>query len=379
MKFYEILEFFYTSALVIAFFGLFVVGVLIDYSLSRILIFGGVIGGVWSLVPSNWRRTILKTILSFVAFCTVLLIVLVVLLLTACGSGPGIRIEPSPIARYDVLIEPKDDDLNTFLITETIIVEPSEYSYAITEIDDALIGQYTFPVREVSSTQIGFMIQEIKIHPLDSIGGTFGISLITEQGPRYLSGRICGQMCPENSVQLINFPLGTYFDAKYGKLVERDQYIDTEWIELTFNNISREITIAYIPKPYVGFKNVLLFLTEHTDISRWIVAVFGFICTFIIVPIFRPAINDLLKEFLKAKWSSKNQEEGRHKPSNKPQINDLKVDAATHAIAMEQDKETLSAWLAIELTNPRTRVVNALRKRLSELSSSGETEGDSLT
>jgi hypothetical protein len=198
------------------------------------------------------------------------------------------------VAEYHVLIEPVDPTMRSFKIAEEVVV----FSYP---------SGMTLPYveRQIDSTNRGFLLREAHVVPLEA--DSSGYVDVTLTDGTSLKGSLCGDFCPQATVELRNFPKNSFYDAKNAEVEGRDTYIDIETITLSISDLEQSIVFAYVPPPYHYLRLALAPFVGLSSFGEFVVASLGLICAVIIIPIVRPALSDVVKERFKSRFKKRPQ------------------------------------------------------------------------
>jgi len=166
------------------------------------------------------------------------------------------------------------------LPTPTAIPEVEEYQVEIEQLDaqefnvkeeaftdsDELIDSQE---REVESTSSGLILRELHITP---------------------SEPLCISRCPKSMVVLLDFPIGSFYQAKEVGNIEKESYVGTETIRWSVRDLDRGITFAYIPAPYHHLRPFLIPFIEFASFSSWLIGFGGFMMALFINPMIKPLL-----------------------------------------------------------------------------------------
>lgn len=280
---------------VILFVMVFVVVLATSYSASLYLIFGMIIawflyfiskGVILLFKKLKWPYPILiSTILGFM-FCGFLLYLLPHVSYMTNPPPPPALIPPI-VEKYKVSVEMLAGD--TFKLQESVV--PGMF---YREAPDDWIS---LPSREIASHNIGFLLREIYIAPLD-MDQKQDVKITLPDGKTY-GGEFCGDTCPQVTVELVDFPKDAFFEAKTAENIERFPYIDTETITWSVRLPNKGIAMAYIRPPFQLLHSILTPFLGISSFSQWTVAMIGLFISIIFIPIVLPVFNDMAQDRLK--------------------------------------------------------------------------------
>ena len=262
---------------VLAVFFLLALGLLsVSYIASLAVVLGIVLGIVLAWPIRAFWASISIWHIIYILICLLCIIMYNIQFLFQFPTPPP----PPTIAEYRVTIEPLDT--TTFIVQEEILigrVKEEDFIY-----EEKLL---TSPKKEAKSTSYGLILRELHIKPWN-ISPTTTLSKEMEVSkPFCVFGR-----CPKSTVELQDFPKGSFYLAKDTRNTETSSYIDTETIRWSVRDLDKGITFAYIPAPYHYLRPFLIPFIEIVSFSPWLIGFLGFIITLFIILITIPHISD---------------------------------------------------------------------------------------
>jgi hypothetical protein len=229
------------------------------------------------LTQQRWFKIVWILLLLFFSLSAIFLFVLLTeprSQQVACADNPIVE-------KYLVIIEPETSKEDTFRIRETV-TNPCPGLGRQNSIE-----VYNVPEREISGSPRGLLLKEVAIFPLQSSGGIVNLHL---QDGRFLVGPLCVGRCPESTVELRDFPIGSFYAAKWAEKLELSPYIDTEKITWTIQNLDEGIVFAYVPAPFFYLRPIIEPFAGASSMSQLLVGLFGLIGTIIVTPIVKPVL-----------------------------------------------------------------------------------------
>lgn len=143
--------------------------------------------------------------------------------------------------------------------------------------------------RQIISMNKGLILKEVYIKPLDiDTNGYFNLKLVNSN---HLIDQICKDICPKSRVELVNFPIGSFYEAQGGEDLKFSPYLDTETVSWSISNLERGIRFAYISPPYHHFRSFFNPFLKFASANKWIIVTITSLITFIYTPKFNQIIN----------------------------------------------------------------------------------------
>src|SRR3972149_1380005 len=161
----------------------------------------------------------------------------------------GSRSPATPwINDYRVVIEPVDASMRLFTVKERVSVSESER--------DGEFEIVNLPEWQGTTRTAGAVLREVRFTPLtmDSEGWVS----IALPGGGTREGLLCVAACPEARIELLDFPKGSFFQARYAERLESNPYQETETIRWSSSHLNRGVAFTYAPREYRFLRRVLL-------------------------------------------------------------------------------------------------------------------------
>lgn len=240
-------------------------------------------------------------------------IVPIILLVTCMLLFPNylmFNIFPGVVAEYRATIEPIDQAFDVFKISEDVAFAEGNTLPFYSSPDSTVfikLGEW-----QVASHSRGFLLREVHFMPLQA-DASGHVDYTLPNGTK-VSGRLCSlvfnccptyglfdqySMCPESKAEVRDLPSNSFFAAKDATDIQAQKYIDTETVSWSVTDLERGITFAYIPPPYHYLRPLLLPFIGASYLSQWVIGLFGFAATFLLLPVLRPILPDMAKGKLK--------------------------------------------------------------------------------
>lgn len=271
-------------------FILFVVGFLLtSYRASLALVLGILLAWlvevIFNTIPSSTFRFFGYIILLLIALITAIII----FIRFCIDVIPPVE-NPSVVDEYQVTIE--------YLESETFIVEESAVV-----VDGLFID---FPTRLLKSNNRSLLLKELQITPLQM--DTLGDVNVTMPDGDIRAGPLCGDYCPESTVELVDFPINRFYAARGAQDIERFSYINTETIVWSVRNLEKGVAFAYFRSPYHYYlRPILQPFLGITSIGQWAIGFISLVSTILLAPIVRPVFIDAAQAKLKSIFGNKEQ------------------------------------------------------------------------
>jgi len=231
------------------------------------------------------------------AFSLIFLIFLILLIYVILDNDiPGIPVTGGPLVqKYHVVIKPVSFQAGTFIAKETITIYPDI--------------EINLPERQITDNPRGLVLREISFLPI----GTEELQL-PDGTP--LSWPLCGDSCPESTIELFDFPKDSFYAAKGAEGLTALPYIDTEEITWSTHNIDNGIVFAFFPPPFQYVRPIIEPFIGQFSVSKYLLGFFGFIGTIVITPIVKPVVTDKLQKKF-SNWLEKLSKQKRTKGKRK--------------------------------------------------------------
>jgi hypothetical protein len=243
-----------------------------------------------------------------------------IFMLTGCGGG-GIIVpleEPQPlpieVKEYHIDIVPVDESLDILKVRERLVFTENKetilFHSGYSEILRGNKAEFLLPEKQVDSMARGLVLREVNIVPFvfddtlefsdgTLISGDFRREMVlTFTNGITVTGAI---NLLDTEVRLVDFPKGTFFEAKNARDKRIETYLDTETIVWSAGEAAHDIKFAYIPPPYNHIRPVLESFVEVFSFNQLVLVLLGLIMTMYVTPIVKPVIVDRFKEKFKAK------------------------------------------------------------------------------
>lgn len=163
---------------------------------------------------------------------------------------------------------------------------------------------------QISSINKGLILKEVYIRPLNlAPNGYFNLKLANGI---YFQDKICKDLCPKSKVELIDFPIGSFYQAQGAEKLMFSYYLDTETVIWSIPNLERGIRFAYISPPYHHLRGFFNPFLKFAFANKWIIVAIGGIITFI----FTPKFNQIISVENIATSESKSMSQSSKKESN---------------------------------------------------------------
>lgn len=211
------------------------------------------------------------------------------------------------VTRYRAFVEPIPGSQGSFSVSEEIVF-------------DATLGDGTvlreqlqsFSARTIEAEPSGFMLQQVTIEPIAGASLTSQITVESAAAGQAVTIVCPGGDCPLASVELLDFPRGSFVDAQRAENISRSDFLDTQTITFDTSSLRSGIVIAYVPAPYNSFSMVLRPLLGATTFADWVFAFVGVLGSFILFPLIASFLENYLegKLFGGVKWLAKRRKRG---------------------------------------------------------------------
>lgn len=202
-----------------------------------------------------------------------------------------------------------------FIDSYKLTISPTNSEY--TEFSATEVAEMRYPEKRlieptpktIVSTSRGFMLREVAIRPLEiDSTGTFTVTL---QNGRIVSSTL---EVSNTEIQLIDFPKGSFHEARDAKDVTRFAYVDQETIIWSAFNSKRGVVFAYIPPHYRHLKPLINPFLGLTTVSNWIIAICSIIVTFVLTFFMTNLFPDIIKSRLQQQENKSTKETNEHIP-----------------------------------------------------------------
>lgn len=233
----------------------------------------------------NWLKLLLLGLLVLFLFSTLL------------HQHRSMRLLLPIVKSYQITIEPVNNKLREFKLEEEVKLNERQLFSLLenksedkSDLDKKLSTLSKKQLnRQISSTNRGLIVKEVCVAPLN-LDSTGYISLKLVNGVS-LREKLCQDICPDSSIELVDFPTGSFYQAKGADDLKISPYLDTETVSWSVPNLRRGIRLAYIPPPYHYFRRVIKPFLEFASVNKWIIMVLGGMLTVIFTSILKPVIN----------------------------------------------------------------------------------------
>ncbi|GEM_PF-5165066 len=258
----------------IIFFGAFIVGSVIIYPFKRKLAESSSQGIVILLI-------VLSVGLGYIAYFPTMD--------KEIGSGTGTL----AVKKYKLTINPIKKAEGNFEIKEQVLLNCQKVNAICNR--DSLI---TYSKDTVTSYNRGLFFKEVKINPLNI--NSNGEVKIFKSKKESLSFRLCNFKCPESTIRIINFDIGSFYKAKYSD-VKTHKYFNNQEIRWSSNSIDDGVVFSYFPAPFNYFSGILKPIAGITGIGEYLIAILSFVTGTIIGPLIIEYLKQRLQDIFEVK------------------------------------------------------------------------------
>jgi hypothetical protein len=277
-----------------------------------------ILKGIWVKIPRILLRLFFALLLFF-------LLLILFWWLRSVSTAPGFH---PAVVEYRVTVSLAGDQ--KFLIQERVLLpetqDTKEFELPIEyPIREFLGGEWLeLPNRELSGGQIGLLLGELKILPLEMDSRGY-VDLTLKNGiTKHRS--LCGSYCPKVNVELIDFPKDSFYQAKYSEDIKRRTYLNTETITWSPQNPDRGISFAYILPPFHQLRVLLTPFLNIDSIGQWLLSLLALVSTVVFTPLVKPVVTDLAKEKLLSLFKPKPKKKLKIFISSKGEEKEIDVD-----------------------------------------------------
>jgi len=272
---------------------LFILGLLfVNYSAAMALLIGIILAWFIRLVVRFANR------ISVLLYVGILLLIALAVISSLALLGPqianifsrvtsGLTGGGSIFEHYQVVIEPMNPALETFLIRE-------EVEYTINGEKNRL----RLPQRHLSGTSRGLFVKELKINALDM--DSSGTVIWTLPDGTVRRDALCPMSCPIGSVELKDWPKNSFYASKNARDMKQQSYLDTETLDWSVSSLKDPIQVAYIPSPFYFLRAFLEPFAQVSSLGEWVMTLIGILSTAIVTPAIKNRLSGVVQNRVKS-------------------------------------------------------------------------------
>ncbi len=273
----------------------FVLGVLIAWPVASLL---------WNTIKFISRHFFVSLVALFFAFNAYLIYQYgpCATMFVAClPKAPG-------ISSHNVVVTINDLHANAFSVSEAFTVEPEREQPPEEHTPPTIIE---LPAKRIVGESSGFFLKRLKIpgpnkRTVDVHGSDGTLRKV----------KLCSYNCNEVSVTLKDFPRQSFYATNTTQVITIPNHpgnVTINWtIPSVYSGRAEDILIWYHPSKSKVLTTLLRPFAGITSLGGFAWALLGIIVTLIITPLIIPAFSDIIKDRLKALFSTQ-QEKGNHK------------------------------------------------------------------
>jgi len=202
-----------------------------------------------------------------------------------CDRGPIVE-------TYSAVMEASTPDADVFTLKETVT---NLCPAARDRPNDQYEVTIVLPTRQLTATQRGLLLKEVKWVPLQAVGNLVHLSL---PDGSHLTGNLCGGLCPQATVELRNMPLNSFFAVRDASSVKHTPYIDTETVTWSANGLDAGLAFAYVPAPYYYVRALVEPLVAFSSLDTIVLGMVGVFGTTLISRLVKPLLTATLDKTL---------------------------------------------------------------------------------
>lgn len=293
--------------------GLFFVSYSVCVFFLLPLIWRPLVDWLMNLTAIHERRGYWGWVLTLVVIPVLILLAIILPPLSLPRSTSAVA--PPALKVYRAVIEPMDPSLEKFKLNEEAVTNPDWTRPTVNLKSEALIR---LPERDIISTSKGFFLREVRIAPLQA--DSSGRVALTLPDGNLLGGFLCGYAgtesstytCPQSHIQLLDFPVNSFYLGKNTESQTVQKYVDTETITWTAPDLAQGIVFAYVRPPFQYLRPILTPFLETSSLGESIFVALGIIGSIVLVPSVKSVLPEIYKWKL-ASWFQKRTKEPREK------------------------------------------------------------------
>jgi hypothetical protein len=187
------------------------------------------------------------------------------------GSGATRNNISYSIRQCDIDVKPISNKMLKF------IIEKKFESYQFDQ-KTANIKPVVTLKEEITGKKIGFFLKEVNIFPLKlNLHTTNQLKkqLKISEKKLFLKPACIINKCSESTVELIDFPKKTFYEARNSIDFKQTSYLNTEIFFWSSYNIEEEIRFAYIPPPYNNLEKFIRLFWWFYSADKFLIMFLG--------------------------------------------------------------------------------------------------------